>query len=585
MSGKTGRRLILILMFVSAAAATLPAQNLSLDAELEQEQIWLGDTVRLTLYLQGSEDEIAPELFIPGVRVEPLGGTVRSSRSVTNINGNVTETVRKAYVYAYNLTPGKTGTFIIPSIKAGVEGVELYTDELALEVKAPEINNDFSLKLEADRTRVYLDEDFRLKISFSYTKSLRTLELRIPALDSLSYQAVNDSGSSDRYEINVNGKPVVFTMHDQGDSALLSATLNITAETAGLLLFNSSTAAFESVTGYQRVRDFFGRIQRQEVYGRSVIPGNKLTVNVEPFPEKGKPADFFGLSGNISIETGIEPREVHLGDPITFRLKISGMNNTDLVIPKMKNILGYGIDVPDTRSSDEVSGNSKTVIQTIRINDDSVHEIPEIRFSYFDTDLHEYKEAASSPIPIKLLDTRIVSSADLEGVSGVKGETEQKKIITENTNEGIYYNYSGVKLLRNDELTLEKIAGSFIVRLLLVIPVFVFLIILLYTSLLPQVKKRFEARADRARALKKLRKTAKAGRAEEAETYLRVFYRELDDFLIHYCSDEEKEAIQKQLILIQSVIYGKNKISIEEAVNAAEQAVKLLSAKEAGFED
>ena len=109
-------------MLILTSSYVFASANLSLTASLENDNIWMGETVQLTLFLNGSEEAIAPELDIPGVEVKPIGGTVRSSRSVTSINGKVTENISKAYVYGYQLTPITTGLINIPSIEAVVEG-------------------------------------------------------------------------------------------------------------------------------------------------------------------------------------------------------------------------------------------------------------------------------------------------------------------------------------------------------------------------------------------------------------------------------------------------------------------------------
>ena len=128
---ETGKlRIILTVIFLIFTAASLSAQTVTLSAELQKDKIWLGETVRLTLYLQGSEEPVAPELSIPGVQVVPIGGTVNSSRSVTNINGKVTENITRAYVYGYLLTPLKDGQFLIPPVKVNVGGRDLSTEPL-----------------------------------------------------------------------------------------------------------------------------------------------------------------------------------------------------------------------------------------------------------------------------------------------------------------------------------------------------------------------------------------------------------------------------------------------------------------------
>ena len=72
----------------------------------------------------------------------------------------------------------------------------------------------------------------------------------------------------------------------------LTATVTIKPESAGRISLQNSSASFDAVTGYQRVQDFFGRIQNQEVYGRMVVPGQGASVEVLPFRRQVNPRTF-----------------------------------------------------------------------------------------------------------------------------------------------------------------------------------------------------------------------------------------------------------------------------------------------------
>ncbi len=574
----TGKKLTLIILIFLMSVAGLSAQSLSLSAELGEEQIWLGDSVVLTLYLQGSEDAISPNLDIPEVRVEPLGGTVRSSRSITNINGKVSENIRKAYVYAYKLTPKIAGRIIIPSIEVNIEGANLISRQLVLDVKQPQQSDDFRLELEFDRSRVYLNEECSLKVRFLYGQSLRTLEISIPGLESMPFKSDTGKGNNESYEINLNGSPVIFSREDQGDKAGLSAVLKIRPAAAGRISLQNATASFERVTGYQRVQDFFGRTQRQEVYGRSVIAGKSAAIQVLPFPKEGQPDDFFGLSGRISMEVSVEPSEVHIGDPMTLSLAVTGMNNTDIRIPPLGGYLGEGIDLPDTRSSSRVEGRSKIITQTVRIKDASIKMIPPLSFSYFNTESENYEYSSSAAVPIRVLDTKIVTSAEIEGSD--PGGAEDKKILLERKREGIYYNYSGKELLTSDRIMIDRLTDSALIKILLLLPPAVFLIILIYTGLLPQVRARAEARVDRRRALRRLLKASRKAGTDDPKSYIRDFDRHLSAFLKAHGDAQDETRLKDVIEQINSVLYGKMEISPEQARAVAATAVEILGAKE-----
>lgn len=579
LNGTGKNRIIFITILLILSVASLTAEASAFTAELQKDKVWLGESVRLTLYLQGSEEAIAPELIIQGIKVTPIGGTVNSSRSITNINGKVTETISKAYVYGYLLTPEKDGQFIIPSIKVIVDGHEISTNTLMLNVEKPGTSEDFKLKLEFDRDKVYINEECRLKISFLYNLSLKALEIKIPGLESISHENIIPRDRTENYEININGSPVIFKQDDQNGFAGLSAVFSIRSDESRLLVFENATASFGIVTGYQKVRDFFGRIQNQEVYGEKVIAGNPAALNILPFPDKDRPDDFFGLSGDIALDLSIDPPKVHIGDPITLTLKVSGMNNPDVRIPVLKSIIGAEIDVPDTRSSGQVNGRTKTITQTVRVNSASVEEIPAIRFSYFDTESGSYKHASSAPVPITVLDTKIITAADLEGGTGKS--VEKQKVLLEKTREGIYHNYTGMKVIKSQRRMIEKLGSSILIRFLLIIPPVIFAFILIFTSILPQIRQEALKRVDRTKAVRKLKKDLRKTQTEDSGLFLKDFNLQLAEFLKTYGTEDDSVLIRSDMEIINRTLYGAAFITIEEALAAARRILKSLEDREA----
>ncbi|MDC7227340.1 MAG: BatD family protein [Spirochaetales bacterium] len=574
----TGKQILLFLIFLFTASV-LSAQGLSLTAELSDDQVWLGDSVQLMLYLQGSEEAISPELNIPGVNVEPLGGTVRSSRSVTSINGKVTEDIRKAYVCSYRLTPTSPGRIVIPSIEVNVEGQTLKSSQAVLAVREPAASDDFSLELEFDRNAVYIDERVYLKIGFFYGQSLRTLELSIPGLEGLNYESMPVDDERERYEILINGNPVIFGRDDKGNFAGLSALISIRPEMAGQILLQRSTASFESVSGYKRVQDFFGRIQNQEVYSRTVIPGNTTVVDVLPFPKFDQPEDFFGLSGDIDIDVVVTPQEVHIGDPITLTLNINKMNNPDVAIPPLGRYLGGGIDIPDTRASAAINGSTKTITQTIRISEDWVTEIPTITFPYFDPDAEKYKNASSAAVPLTVLETKIVTSAELEGVSQTGDPTG--KVLLERKKEGIYHNYTGKKLLQDSIPVIERLQSSFLIKFLLLVPPAAFIAVLILTRIRPHIRRRASARIDKHRDLRKLKKQWKKVDFSNVHDVLKLFNRQVSVYLERWGLPDDDKLIHV-LEALEAAVYGRVEI---EPLQAQELTAEILILLDEGVKD
>jgi len=576
------KTLLLSLVLLICAAALFAQSPLSLTANLEQQQIWVGDTIQLTIYLQGSEEPIQPDLFIPGIVIEPLGGTTRSSTSVTNINGKVTENRSKAYVYAFNLTAQAAGSYSIPPISLTIDGVELSTEKLQFTVSEPEESEDFHLKVHFEQDSIYMHQECRVTITLLYKASLRSLDIRIPELENLPYTVIEPSNSTESYDVSVNGKSVVFVRDDQKfnqmDYSGVTTVLSIRPEESGSLSIQQATAAFESITGVQQVKDFFGRVQNQEVYGRTVIPGNDTSLTVLPFPEIGKPGDFLGLSGDVHVVVDAEPKVVHIGDPITLTMRLTGINDSGVRIPDLSTFLGSGFNIPDTRSPDKNEGTNKTITQTIRVTDTAVSAIPAIALPYFDPVSETYKQAESEAIPIQVLETQIVTSADLEGKT--QEPNGLQKVIPIKKQEGLYYNYVGSELLQSQKSIWKDLVSSLWLKIIIAVPPLVFLGILIFTGLVPQIRLKAIARQDRKKGVKVLKKLAKKKSESSPQQTVINFNRHLQQFLKQYGTENDVLLLQTEQERINASIYGNTLLSIDEAIGVIGSIVEKLEQKE-----
>jgi hypothetical protein len=254
------------------------------------------------------------------------------------------------------------------------------------------------------------------------------------------------------------------------------------------------------------------------------------------------------------------------------------MNNTNIEIPSLSTLLGPGFDIPDTRSSGKVEERTKTVTQTIRVNDTSVEKIPSIIFSYFDSESGMYKKASSEEIPLKVLETQVLTAADLEG--GTEEGKDENKVFLEKKKEGIYYNYAGKDLLKSQNIMIDALFSSVLIKILLILPPVIFLLIWIYTGLIPQVRQRALSNVDRAKAVKQLKKFINRADTSDLRLFLQGFNSQLLEFLKNYGTDEDKSVIESEREKINWIIYGRAESSRDNAQKTARRIVVLLERKE-----
>lgn len=139
-----------------------------------------------------------------------------------------------------------------------------------------------------------------------------------------------------------------------------------------------------------------------------VIPTEKVTVTAKALPETGKPANFSGAVGDYRIESSIDKREIDVGTPITYKVRILGEGNINTLqtpsLPKMENFKIY-----DSSSSVNISKNrliveGEKVTETVLVpKKPGTFTIPELEFSYFDYKAKKYRtiKAPSHDLNVK----------------------------------------------------------------------------------------------------------------------------------------------------------------------------------------
>lgn len=522
MCRKTGKRLAAALLAL-IAGTSLAAQTLT--ARLESASIWLGQSTRLTLVLEGSDQQIAPDLSIPGITVTPLGGSPQNSQTITTVNGKTTRQVSYSYIFAYELKPERPGTFTIPAFSLDIAGRSLTTAPLQFTVKEPQKSPEYHFLLKADRTRSYPGQDITLTVTFLFSKNIRSLYFDIPGLKNLDVYPVSPKSGSGNgaYQLEINGTSVPFARVDtryQGkDYAGVKGTLKIHKTSPGRAVLSGSTAVFEGSVGTQRVRDFFGRISEQDVYDTIVVPADPLTLSVQDYPETGRPEGFFGLAGDIRLEVTAQPRQVRVGDPVTLELTFYNVNDPYVPFPPLREYLGTDFKIPPDRSPDKIEGTTKTVTQTIRAVSREVTEVPALRIPYFNTASETYGFLEAPALPLSVEASQTVGIADLEG------STDTGKISTEKLKEGIYFNYGGPALLQNAVPAVPRILKSLWFWLFLLVPPGAALALFVYYRLYPQLLARqLEKRSTRQefRALEKRIRKGKTA-APDAEALVNEF--------------------------------------------------------------
>ena len=381
----------------------------SFTAKVSSTTVSLGESVTLSLNFSGFEAPEPPTLTIPGVEVTSQGVRMSSSQW-----GNVSESVVS---YQYDLRPTRLGDFTIPAFTAVYKGRKCTTEPITVQVVKSAPQDHVLVILEADKTEVYVNEQVALTVKFivddhqrirfrqgdgctipwflnaegfavepvqDFVKGLKgDLELPVNGVQMVPFQASRTKRGGREYVVCSLSKPMFTT--SQGEHKIAACSLSCV---------------------YPRVEELLGAFQTP---GQVILAtSNELTIKVKPLPTEGRPADFSEAVGEFQMEASADPPSVHVGDPVTLKLRVFGPGNLQGVkSPSLGDLTGfksYPGESPTTVSREGgkmVGSRSFTIL--LEPQSEDVKEIPAVKFVFFNPKLARYETLTQGPFALRVL--------------------------------------------------------------------------------------------------------------------------------------------------------------------------------------
>ncbi len=466
--------LIITAFMATGLAASAAAQDVVVQADVESETVYMGETFVYQLVVHGADNATPPDVsaFGPDFSAQYLGGQNSSSQSISVINGKMQRQVQRRFIMQFNLTPKRKGRLTIPAVPVKVKGQSYNANAVVVGVDTPVETQDFKLRMSLSRASCYVGEPVILTVTWYIGRDVQEFAFSAPLLDSPDYSVETPDAAFDpakNYRFPVGNRAVVA---DKGTATLDGRTyatvtfrFALVPKRAGSLVIPESSVQCAAVSGSLRGRDFFNDFFNDGFFGarrgamkKYVVPSNNLALAVKELPAQGRPASFGGHIGEYRISASASPLDVSVGDPITLRVTLSGpdyLGHVDLPPLGNQTELASYFKIPDERADGKIAGSSKVFTQTIRAKNESVKEIPPIALSYFDTKKGRYETVSTAPIPIVVHTTNVVTAVDAEGVSsGPLGNP------LEGWKEGIAYNYEGPGVLKPQQFGLVSALSS-----------------------------------------------------------------------------------------------------------------------------
>lgn len=294
-------------------------------------------------------------------------------------------------IYSFTLVPKKAGLKELPEVSVKVEGKEYrsFASTYRVEEAGEALQSSKSSiilqirPLIIGNTSLYPGQRIKVgyRYTFNYSQDLK--EEYLPLLDAKGFKKIGGIKS----EKKLSGKLVN-----------LDVLQEIEAVKPGVFTFEPAKIKGRAWRkGKWGAKDFAKR--------DSFAQSKPATIDVLPFPQKGKPGSFNGAIGkNLSFKVSLlTSNHVTVGDKIRLELSFSGAGElASLPLPELccqPGMSGF-FRLSDLPAQESLQDGTKSFIVEMRPLNDKAKEIPSLEFSYFNPEEKRYYTKKSVPIPI-----------------------------------------------------------------------------------------------------------------------------------------------------------------------------------------
>jgi BatD DUF11 like domain len=371
------------------------------------------------------------------------------STGMSVINGAMSQ--YKGVIYV--LQPKRTGTLMIKSATAMVDGKQMRTSPVQITVHnqagqgnsktpgfgplpdpswptaeppvdmdevvkpgeniAEKIRKNFFIKVDVSKTDCFLGEPIVATYKLYARLRSDSRVTRHPSLNGFSVYDMIDP-TDDRVSVEkMNGKN--YSVHIIRKTQLIPLQAgDVTLDAVELdnnIYFIRADAGTVKSSG-QGLGGLLDRLFEPEVSGTPftqhiVLESKPVTVHVKPLPELGKPADFNGAVGKYTIISSLDSKEVDTGDAAILTVSVKGSGNLPVInaptINWPANMESY--DVSSKENIDKavapLSG-SKNYSYSFICTKPGKYTLPPVTLSFFDPASKTYKTVESEPLNLKV---------------------------------------------------------------------------------------------------------------------------------------------------------------------------------------
>ncbi len=433
--------LLLLLSLAFLCIGIAPSELAGAEAEITMAEppYFAGEPVVIRIAATGFDEEPTPECTpegtLPkGLRLDFAGMTPQVSESIYTHNGRVQRTRKVNFYFNYQVTTTEPGHYELGPFVVRQGNRQARTESQSLTFQQIEPNNDLFVEVQLPPGPFYLGQRVPVTLRWGYAGDfdrLTGISLHVPLFDQFSYQDREPRRGEHVLRLNTATGPKELAAQaeerqiDGRQYTVLVTKRQLIFDAVGEFSVAAPTLSARIVTRWSRrdpFGDFFGSdmfSRRQAAQTRPLrATGEPLAVTVKPIPQKGRPATFSGAVGqNFTIESSANRTVVRVGDPISLRVTLSGPGDlTGLALPSLTASGSFSTKdfrIPEESPPGIMEARGKQFTATIRVERESVSEIPGVPFSWFDPETERFVTSVSRPIALQVLPGQVVSAKDV----------------------------------------------------------------------------------------------------------------------------------------------------------------------------
>jgi hypothetical protein len=393
-----------IIIVLAVLAFSLNAFAQKFTATVNLNTVTVGQNFRLTYTLHTQGDNFRMPNLKSNFQI--LSGP-NQSHSTQVVNGKVSSSISLSYIVA----PLREGKFTIPPAIARVEGKDVKSNAISIEVLKPSAAQQAQKKQqEAAKKRQQQEMAKNLYVKLHLSKNSTYQGDQIIAtykiytrLNVVHYQVDKWPSFNGFFSQDIDLKN-----NNQSKSEIINGMQYTTAVLKQLVLSPQHSGKLEipplkmkmvvRVQDDRQARSIFDMFNAYKDVEMN-ITSNKATVNVKPLPT-GKPESFNGAVGDFKVSYNLDKTDVKVNEAINYKISFSGNGNIKL-IKDPELTLPPDFEVYDPKENTQLQtglngmSGKKTYEYLIIPRHSGTFTIPALEFSFFNTATGKYETKRS----------------------------------------------------------------------------------------------------------------------------------------------------------------------------------------------